>query len=198
LWKYFRGAGHKASYAESVDRFKAYAWDQTNNKYAVMYDHQDDDDEALTYGSKTALAFDLSVKLYGSSSGSYRRFTGNVSESSFTMQDIQGGTKLALAGYAKGEGKHFLAKSGSNYYCFAISSQENYTTSGGKVVTVITGLSLTEPGTCDNTACGGCEADNVTIGGELKTLPEAVDLLVLDLNVAYVPSKHFQHEFELL
>lgn len=188
--------------SESSQRFAAYAWDQPNNKYAVMYDHQDDNDEALTYGSKTATVFDLAVKMWVGSpgSGSYRRFTGDATEQSFTMQDTgSSDSKLVLAGFAQGTGKHFLAKtvngSTNTYYCFTINSQQNYTTSNGKVVTVITGLTNTTPGTCDNTACDDCELDHITVGGVSKTLPEAVDYLITDMSSVTVPTQHFGHIF---
>ncbi len=188
---------------ESAERFAAYAWDQPNGKYAVMYDHQDDDDEALTYGSKTATVFDLAVKMWTGSegSGSYRKFTGDATELSFTMQDISGSadSKLALAGFTQGVGKHFVAESVSGstttYYCFTINSQQNYTTSTGKVVTVITGLTYTDPATCTSTDCGGCEADSITVGGTLKTLPDAAAYLITDMVGITVPTQHFGHVF---
>lgn len=189
----------KAANTESSQRFKAYAWDTTNNKYAVMYDHQDDSDEALTYGFKTATAFDLAVKLYGHSSGSYRRFTGNTTETSFTMQDLDSaGTKTTIAGFAQGVGKHFLTRSGSTYYCFTINTQEDYTTSSGVKVTVITGLSYTSPATCTSSACDGCETEQVTIDGTLKSLPDAVDYLTDGMTGITVPSQHFEHAFKVL
>ncbi len=188
---------------ESSQRFAAYAWDQPNNKYAVMYDHQDDNDEALTYGSKTETIFDLAVKMWTGShgNGSYRRFTGDAANASFTMQDINSSSdsKLVLAGFAQGTGKHFLAKSvsgiTSSYYCFAINSQQNYTTSTGKVVTVITGLTYSTPATCTSTSCGDCEADTITVGGASKTLPDAVDYLVTDMSSVTAPTQHFGHVF---
>ncbi|HOW16603.1 MAG TPA: hypothetical protein PK443_02710 [bacterium] len=177
----------KAAYAESSDRFKAYAWDQENNKYAVMYDHKDDDDEALTYGSKATSSFDLTVKLFGKGNGSYRKFTGNATDKTFTMQDLNAsGYKLALAGYAQGVGNHFLAKSDNGteekYYCFTIDSQEEYTASSGATITVITGLSV------------GTEGDTT----ECADLVSEVDSLIDDLDDVTVPAEHFEHEFKAL
>ncbi|MEI6092844.1 MAG: hypothetical protein WCQ47_04085 [bacterium] len=194
----------KSTKSESSQRFSAYAWDQPNNKYAVMYDHQDANDEALTYGSKTATVFDLAVKMWVGSpgSGSYRRFTGDATEQSFTMQDTgSSGSKLALAGFAQGTAKHFLAKSvngaTTNYYCFTINSEQTYTTTSGKAVTVITGLTYTEQPTCTSAAssCGGCEADHITVAGTLRALPDAVDYLVTDMSSVTVPTQHFGHVF---
>lgn len=192
----------KATYTESTNRFKAYAWDQTNNKYAVMYDHQDANDEALTFGSKAANSFDLTVKFFGESGG-YRRFTGDSTEQTFTMQDLkESNYKLALAGFAQGEGKHFLAKSfdgaTTKFYCFTINSQKDYTTSTGQVVTVITGLTYTEEATCTTAGgCGGCENDSITIDGTTAKLPDAIDT-VIDMTGVTVPSQHFKHEFSAL
>jgi len=187
----------KASYTEASNRFKAYAWDLENNKFAVMYDHQDASDEALTFGSKAATSFDLTVKFYGESGG-YRRFTGDSTEKTFTMQDLNASNyKLALAGFAQGTGKHFLASNETSFYCFTINSQEDYTTTSGQVVTVITGLTYTQPATCTSAGCGGCESDSITINGTSKSLPDAITD-VIDMTGASVPAKHFEHAFSAL
>jgi len=83
----------------------------------------------------------------------------------------------------------------TSYYCFTINSEQNYTTASGKIVSVITGLTYTSQPTCSNTNCGGCEADHVTVGGTLKTLPDADDYLITNMSSVTVPSQHFGHVF---
>lgn len=195
----------KAAAQESSSRFKAYAWDQPNNKYAVLYDHQDDTDEAMTFGSKTGTTFDLSVKS-GAGGGSYRRFTGSTADKTFTMADISGTTpitKLVLAGFSQGLSKHFLAKvessrTASAYYCFTIDAQQVITTSDGSQVTVISELSSSEQPACNSTSCGGCEADSITVNGTAMTLPVAADTLMTGITPAtgYQPTQHFKHQFD--
>lgn len=188
---------------ESSNRFQAYAWDQSNNKYAVLYDHQDDRDEALTFGYKAETSFDLTVLAAWTTPGQYRRFTGLTTDKTFTMEDYSGSTpdKIILAGYAQGEGKHFLAKindsTGTYYYCFTITTEENITTKSGKTYTVISQLDVSDKlTTCNSSSCGGCKSDAITVGGTSKSLPDAVDYLFLhDENVKQAQS-HFKHEFE--
>jgi hypothetical protein len=201
----------KATYTEAANRFKAYAWDSTNSKYAVLYDHQDSSDEAMTFGSKTSTTFDLTVKSFLTSPGPgyYRRFTGNVTEHSFTMQDVTSSTptKLVLAGLAQGVGKHFLAEyiSGGTheYYCYTIAAQANITTSTGKTITQITQLSVSAPlTTCTATSggCGGCETDTITYGGTAQALPAVAATVMSEIAVTsgLQPTQHFKHQFDAL
>lgn len=197
----------KASDTEGTDRFKSYAWDIENNKYAVLYDHQDDSDEAMTYGSMTETDFNLTVKSFWSNPGNYRKFMGNTTEHSFTMEDVSGSepTILVLAGYAQGLAKHFLAKNNdtvnTRYYCFTIDAQDTVTTSSGKTITVVTGLSVSDAlTTCTISDCGGCESDTITLNGTLTSLPEAVDSIMTDIGAAtgYQPTQHFMHAFEAI